>query len=276
MREQFAEKPAALLHGVTGSGKTEIYIHLIAETLARGGDVLLLVPEIALTAQLIGRMERIFGSRVTPYHSKLTNRRRTETYLRLNRSQGAASSLARVDISASSGICNYNRGRGARRPATSRPIRARYNARDCAVVMARLGGGRTLLGSATPSLETWLNAEGGKYGRAVLAERYGDARPPEIFVSDTIRAAKRGERHAHFNKLLLDKMEETLGRGGQVMLFQNRRGFSPYVECSQCGWTARCPHCNVTRTYHGGRRRLGLATTAAATPRCRRSALRAR
>lgn len=99
--------------------------------------------------------------------------------------------------------------------------------------MARLWGGRTLLGSATPSLETWLNAESGKYGRAVLAERYGDARPPEIFVSDTIRAAKRGERHAHFNKLLLDKMEETLGRGGQVMLlFQNRRGFSPYVECS--------------------------------------------
>ena len=132
----------------------------------------------------------------------------------------------------------------------------RYNARDCAVVMARLWGGRTLLGSATPSLETWLNAEGGKYGRAVLAERYGDARPPEIFVSDTIRAAKRGERHAHFNKLLLDKMEETLGRGGQVMLFQNRRGFSPYVECSQCGWTARCPHCNVTLTYHKGGARL--------------------
>ena len=113
-----------------------------------------------------------------------------------------------------------------------------------------------LLGSATPSLETWLNAEGGKYGRAVLAERYGDARPPEILVSDTIRAAKRGERHAHFNKLLLDKMEETLGRGEQVMLFQNRRGFSPYVECSQCGWTARCPHCNVTLTYHKGGARL--------------------
>ena len=118
--------------------------------------------------------------------------------------------------------------------------------------MARLWGGRTLLGSATPSLETWLNAEGGKYGRAVLAERYGDARPPEIFVSDTIRAAKRGERHAHFNKLLLDKMEAALGRGEQVMLFQNRRGFAPYVECSECGWTARCPHCNVTLTYHKG------------------------
>ena len=121
--------------------------------------------------------------------------------------------------------------------------------------MARLLGCRTLLGSATPSLETWLNAEGGKYGRAVLTERYGAARPPRIFVSDTLRAARRGERHAHFNKLLLDKMAETLDRGEQVMLFQNRRGFSPYVECTACGWTARCPHCNVTLTYHkaGGR-----------------------
>ena len=258
LREQFAEKPAALLHGVTGSGKTEIYIHLIAETLARGGDVLLLVPEIALTAQLIGRMERIFGSRVTPYHSKLTNRRRTETYLRLNRSQGGefvvgVRSSIFLPLKHLQLIIVDEEHDASYKQADPAP---RYNARDCAVVMARLWGGRTLLGSATPSLETWLNAEGGKYGRAVLAERYGDARPPEIFVSDTIRAAKRGERHAHFNKLLLDKMEETLGRGEQVMLFQNRRGFSPYVECSQCGWTARCPHCNVTLTYHKGGARL--------------------
>lgn len=131
----------------------------------------------------------------------------------------------------------------------------RYHARDCAVMMARIFGGRTLLGSATPSLETWLHASGGKYGRATLSERYGDARMPEIIVSDTLRAARRGERHAHFNKLLLDKIGETLGRGEQVMLFQNRRGFSPYVECTECGWTARCPDCNVTLTYHkaGGR-----------------------
>ena len=258
LREQFAEKPAALLHGVTGSGKTEIYIHLIAETLARGGDVLLLVPEIALTAQLIGRMERIFGSRVTPYHSKLTNRRRTETYLRLNCSQGGefvvgVRSSIFLPLKHLQLIIVDEEHDASYKQADPAP---RYNARDCAVVMARLWGGRTLLGSATPSLETWLNAEGGKYGRAVLAERYGDARPPEILVSDTIRAAKRGERHAHFNKLLLDKMEETLGRGEQVMLFQNRRGFSPYVECSQCGWTARCPHCNVTLTYHKGGARL--------------------
>ena len=220
--------------------------------------MLLLVPEIALTAQLIGRMERIFGSRVTPYHSKLTNRRRTETYLRLNCSQGGefvvgVRSSIFLPLKHLQLIIVDEEHDASYKQADPAP---RYNARDSAVVMARLWGGRTLLGSATPSLETWLNAEGGKYGRAVLAERYGDARPPEIFVSDTIRAAKRGERHAHFNKLLLDKMEETLGRGEQVMLFQNRRGFSPYVECSQCGWTARCPHCNVTLTYHKGGARL--------------------
>lgn len=259
LREQFAAgKTTALLQGVTGSGKTEIYIHLIAEVLSRGGDVLLLVPEIALTAQLIERMERIFGSRVTPYHSKLTNRRRTETYLRLNRSDGGefvvgVRSSVFLPLKHLQLIVVDEEHDASYKQTEPAP---RYNARDCAVVMARLTGGRTLLGSATPSLETWLNAASGKYGRAELTERYGDARPPEILVSDTLRAARRGERKAHFNKLLLDRIGETLDRGGQVMLFQNRRGFSPYVACSECGWTARCPHCNVTLTYHKGGRKL--------------------
>lgn len=258
LRGQFAGKQTLLLHGVTGSGKTEIYIHLIAEVLSRGGDVLLLVPEIALTAQLIERMERIFGSRVTSYHSKLSPRRRTETYLRLNRSQGGE-----FVIGARSAIFlplkrlqlvivdeEHDAGYKQNDPAP------RYNARDCAVVMARIFGGRTLLGSATPSLETWLNAAVGKYGKAVLTERYGDARPPRIIISDTVRAAKRGERRSHFNKALSDRIGEQLARGGQTMLFQNRRGFSPYVECPGCGWTARCPHCNVTLTLHKSSRSL--------------------
>ncbi len=259
LQAQFASgKSTALLQGITGSGKTEIYIHLIAEVLSRGGDVLLLVPEIALTAQLIDRMERIFGSRVTPFHSKLTNRCRTETYMRLNHSEGgefvvgARSALflplkrLRLIIVDEEHDSSYKQSEPA----------PRYHARDCAVMMARLYGGHTLLGSATPSLETWLNARIGKYGMATLSERYGDARLPQILVSDTLRAARRGERHSHFNKLLLDKIEETLERGEQVMLFQNRRGFSPYVTCTECGWTARCPSCNVTLTYHqrgGGR-----------------------
>ena len=253
-----AGKSTALLQGITGSGKTEVYIHLIAEVLARGGDVLLLVPEIALTAQLIARMERIFGSRVTPYHSKLTNRRRTETYLRLNRSEGGefvvgVRSSIFLPLKRLQLVIVDEEHDASYKQTEPAP---RYNARDCAVVMARLVGGRTLLGSATPSLETWLNAASGKYGRAELTERYGDARPPEILVSDTLRAAKRGERKAHFNKLLLDKIGEALDRAEQVMLFQNRRGFSPYVECSECGWTARCPHCNVTLTYHKNGQKL--------------------
>lgn len=258
LRRQFAEgRETALLHGVTSSGKTEIYIHLIADVLARGGDVLLLVPEIALTAQLIERMERIFGSRVTPYHSRLTDRQRSETYLRLNRSEGGefvvgVRSSIFLPLSRLQLIIVDEEHDASYKQAEPAP---RYHARDCAVMMARLLGGRTLLGSATPSLETWLHASGGKYGKAVLSERYGDARMPEILVSDTLRAARRGERHAHFNKLLLDKIGEVLARGEQAMLFQNRRGFSPYVECTECGWTARCPDCNVTLTYHkaGGR-----------------------
>lgn len=259
LRGQFAAgKRTALLQGITGSGKTEVYIHLIAEVLARGGDVLLLVPEIALTAQLIERMERIFGSRVTAYHSKLTGRRRSETYLRLNRSAGGefvvgARSALFLPLKRLQLIVVDEEHDTSYKQIDPAP---RYQARDCAVMMARIAGGHSLLGSATPSLETWLNARSGKYGYAQLTERYGEARPPVVHISDTLRAARRGERTAHFNKLLLDKIDETLRRGDQVMLFQNRRGFSPYVECTECGWTARCPNCNVTLTYHKNGQRL--------------------
>ena len=253
--EQWRDRPTVLLHGVTGSGKTEIYIHLIAETVARGGDVLMLVPEIALTSQLIERMERIFGSRVTAYHSRLTDRRRTETYMRLNASSGGE-----LVIGARSALWlplrnlqlvivdeEHDTGYKQEDPAP------RYNARDCAVVLTRLYGCRTLLGSATPSMESYANARSGKYGYTVLTERYGDSRLPQIIISDTLLAARRGERRSHFNKALADRIDSALEAGGQVMLFQNRRGFAPYVECRSCGWTARCPDCNVTLTLHKGR-----------------------
>ena len=249
-----AGRRTVLLHGITGSGKTELYIHLIAEALARGGDVLLLVPEIAITAQLIARLERIFGSRVTAYHSKLTLARRTESYLRLTRSDGGelvvgARSALFLPLRHLQLIVVDEEHDTGYKQTDAQP---RYNARDVAVVMARLREARTVLGSATPSLESYANALSGKYGLATLDERYGDARPPLVLVSDTLRAVKRNERKTHFNRLLLDKLADVLARGEQAMLFQNRRGFAPYVECRACGWTARCPRCNVTLTYHKG------------------------
>lgn len=258
LKRGFQHHKTMLLQGITGSGKTEIYIHLIAQTLSCGGDALLLLPEIALTAQLIERMESIFGSRVTPYHSKLTDRKRAETYLRLGSAEGGElvvgvrSSIFLPLRHLQLVIVDEEHDAGYKQSEPS----PRYNARDCSSMLSQIFGGQTLLGSATPSLESWMNAESGKYGKVLLSERYGEAVEPHIFISDTIRAVKRGERHTHFNKLLLDKMSDALERHEQIMLFQNRRGFSPYVECRECGWTARCPNCNVTLTLHKGANRL--------------------
>ncbi len=258
IRHNFGQKSTTLLHGITGSGKTEVYIHLIAERLERGEDVLLLLPEIALTAQLIERMERIFGSRVVTYHSSLSGRKRTETFLQLNSCDtgsfvvGVRSAIF-LPLSNLKLIIVDEEHDPSYKQSDPAP---RYNARDAAVAIASMRGGNTLLGSATPSLESWTNAQSGKYGLAQLTERYGSSVPPTITISDTIRAAKRGERKGHFNFDLLHKLEERRARGEQSILFQNRRGFAPYIECSNCGWSARCPHCNVTLTLHKGQGRL--------------------
>ena len=248
----------ALLHGVTGSGKTEIYIHLIAEALAAGRDVLMLVPEIVITSQLIERLERIFEGRTTTYHSRLTPHRRGQTYLKLATSEGGA-----LVVGVRSAIFlplkrlglvivdeEHDAGYKQTDPAP------RYNARDAAVVMARLHDARVVLGSATPSLESYMNAVTGKYAYAELKERWGEGKLPEIVISDTIRAVKRGERRVHFNLDLLNNVSRSLAAGEQVMLFQNRRGYSPYLQCSTCGYSPRCPHCNVTLTQHKSSSRL--------------------
>lgn len=254
----FQSRQTALLHGITGSGKTELYIHLIAQTLAQGGDVLMLVPEIALTTQLTDRLERIFASRITPYHSKLTAERRTQTYLMLSRSNGgefvigARSALflplkhLRLIIVDEEHDASYKQSDPA----------PRYHARDCAVAATRFLGCHTLLGSATPSLESWTHAQTGKYGLATLTERYGGTPLPELICSDTLRAVKRGERKSHFNLELRERITRALARNEQIILFQNRRGFSPFVQCSSCGHTPQCPHCNVTLTYHKSSARL--------------------
>ena len=241
-----------LLHGVTGSGKTEIYMHFIAETLSRGGDVLLLVPEIALTSQLIERMEQVFGSRVTAYHSKLTALRRTESYLRLAQSSGGelvigARSALFLPLKNLQLVVVDEEHDASYKQSDTAP---RYHGRDCSVVLASLFGAKVILGSATPSLESYANAQWGKYGYSRLMERYGESQQPRIILSDTMRSVKRGERKSHFNIQLLNAMRDALERKEQVMLFQNRRGFTPFVQCSGCGWTMRCPHCNVTLTMH--------------------------
>ncbi len=277
IRQAFGQSQPALLYGVTGSGKTEIYMHLIAQTLAQGRDVLMLVPEIVITSQLVERMERVFSAHVTTYHSKLTPRRRTEIFLRMASSSGgelvvgARSAVFLPLLHIGLIIVDEEHDQSYKQTDTQ----PRYNARDCAVIMGRLTGAGVVLGSATPSLESYVNALSGKYRRVDLTERYGGGELPSVTVSDTMRAVKRGERKVHFNKVLLDGIAGALEAGEQVMLFQNRRGYAPYVECRECGWTARCPHCNVTLTLHRQPERLechycGYTTTLPATcPNCK-------
>lgn len=248
----FSRRGVVLLRGVTSSGKTEIYIHLIDKALRRGEDVLYLVPEISLTPQLVERLRRTFGDAVTVYHSGLTPSRRTKTYMGLLRSEGG-----NVVVGARSALFLPLRRLGlvvvdeehdaSYKQSEPSP---RYNGRDSAVMLASLYGARCILGSATPSLESYANLLSGKYAGATLSERYGGILTPRIIVSDTLRAAKRGERRLHFNRELLDAVALRLERGEQTMLLQNRRGYSPFVECTECGWTARCPRCNVSLTRH--------------------------
>lgn len=258
IKDFFEAKDVVLLHGVTGSGKTEIYVSLIAETLASGKDVLYLLPEIALTGQLIERMKRWFGERVVTYHSRFTERRRVESYLRVANGVGGelimgVRSALFLPIRSLGLVIIDEEHETSFKQSDPAP---RYNARDSAVVLARMCGAKTLLGSATPSIESYANAQQGKYGLVALGERYGDAVMPVVLVSDNLRAMQRGERKVHFNKILIDKIAATLESGSQVMLFQNRRGFSPYIECPACGWVAACPQCSVTLTLHKGEGKL--------------------
>lgn len=242
----------ALLHGVTSSGKTEIYTHRIAQSLERGEDVLLLVPEISLTAQLVERMRLIFSDRVIAYHSKLTAARRTQIYMDMLRAPsgnfivGARSALFLPYRKLGLVIVDEEHDTSYKQNEPN----PRYHGRDAAIMLANIHGAKTILGSATPSLESFNNAMAGKYAGVSLMTRYGGSLPPKIIISDTMRAVKRGERKSHFNKELLDRIADRLAAGEQIILFQNRRGYASYVECPRCGWKARCPHCNVTLSRH--------------------------
>lgn len=247
-----------LLHGVTGSGKTEIYIHLINEQLRKGHNAMYLLPEIAMTSQLVTRISTYFGDRVVVYHSRVNDRKRAESYRRAAEAHGGTlilgvrSAVFMPVDNLGLLIVDEEHDDSYKQNETA----PRYNARDCAVVLGRIHGAAVVLGSATPSVESYYNVTEGKYGVATLMQRYGGVKMPEVIISDTITAVERGERTAHFNKVLKDKITEALEAGEQVMLFQNRRGFSPYVECGGCGFVPMCRDCNVSLTLHKADRRL--------------------
>jgi primosomal protein N' (replication factor Y) len=238
LRTAFRHRKVALLFGVPASGKSEVAFHAIASTLARGRDVLLLLPEISLTTQFVKRVRAAFGERVVLYHSGLTDRRRAEAYLRL---AGADSPSLIVGTrqavflpARKLGLVVVDEEQDA--SYKQQDPAPRYNARDTAIVLAQLHGARVMLSSATPSLETWINCSGGggaggsgtgggKYGFVELSERYGGGCAPDVIVSDTLRAIRRGERKMHFNKDLLDRIEATLAHGRQVLVFHNYRSF---------------------------------------------------
>lgn len=253
IQRDFEAKDTVLFRGVTGSGKTEIYIHLIATALEKGDNVLFMIPEIALTTQLLERLQGYFDNRVVAYHSRYSDTARAALYSRLL--DPSQKGLLIVGVRSSVFLPLQNMGLvivdeehdTSYKQSDKSPS---YHARDTALFMARLQGAKSLLGSATPSLESYYNTLSGKYGYTELDQRYSGVELPEVIVSDTARAVRRGERRDHINLLLKEKIDSALESGEQVMLFQNRRGFSPYIECSSCGHVPTCPDCSVSLTYH--------------------------
>ncbi len=241
-----------LLHGVTSSGKTEIYIHLISEVLAQGKQVLYILPEIVLTSQLTDRLRRVFGDRLGVYHSRYTDAERVEVY-RKQVSDHPYDIM--VGVRSSVLLPFHNLGlviideehESSFKQAEPAP---RYHARSVALMMARMMGAKTLLGTATPSLETYSNAVSGKYGYVPLTTRFGNVSMPEIEVVDIAELKRKKLMNGPFSPRLLREMREALERREQIILFQNRRGFAPVVECKVCGWTPQCPHCDVSLTHH--------------------------
>lgn len=253
IKAAFEEKTVCLLHGVTSSGKTEIYLKLIEEVLNEGKQALYLLPEIALTTQLINRLQAYFGDKVLVFHSKYSMNERVEVYQNVLKAGegpkvviGARSAiflpfqqlgLIIIDEEHEASFKQYD-------PAP------RYHARDAAVVLANLFKAKTLMGSATPSLESYYNAVHDKYGFAELSRRFGNVMMPEIEIVDIKEKHRKKRMTGHFSDRLLKEIEESLSEGEQVILFQNRRGFSPILECNTCGHSPQCPNCDVSLTYH--------------------------
>ena len=246
------QKKVVLLHGVTSSGKTEIYIHLIQRAIDRHEQVLYLLPEIALTVQMMDRLRRAFGNRLGIYHSKYSDAERVEIWQKQLSANpydiilGARSAVFLPFQHLGMVIVDEEHETSYKQ---QEPM-PRYHARSAAIVLAKMYGAKTVLGTATPSMESYYNAMSGKYALVELKKRYQDIELPEITVVDVKELQRRKMMSGPFSPLLLAKMREAIDSGSQVILFQNRRGFAPMIECRQCGWVPKCKHCDVSLTFH--------------------------
>ncbi len=252
----FAQKKTVLLHGVTGSGKTRVYVELIRRVIQAGGQVLYMLPEIALTTQMIRRLERFFGGQVAVYHSRIGEGERVAIW------HAAAEGMPLL-LTARSGIFlsfkdlrlvivdeEHDPSFKQQEPAP------RYHGRDSALYLAHLWGASIVLGTATPSVESWHNTQTGKYGYVSMPHRYKELPLPEVRLIDSSEQHQKGQMQGLFSKPLLEAIQKTVEQGEQVLLFQNRRGYSPVLECRTCGWTATCLYCDVNLTYHKQRHLL--------------------
>lgn len=253
IQKQFNEKNVVLLHGVTSSGKTEIYIHLIKKAIDEGKQVLYLLPEIALTVQMTRRLQNVFGSRLGIYHSKYSDAERVEIWKKQLSSEpydvilGARSAVFLPFTRLGFVIVDEEHETSFKQQDPA----PRYHARSTAIMLARMyEGAKVLLGTATPSMESYHNACTGKYGYVQLTTRYKDVAMPEIRVVDTKDLYRRKMMRGAFSPDLLEAMRTALRNKKQVLLFQNRRGFAPMVECKVCGWVPKCKNCDVSLTYH--------------------------
>jgi primosomal protein N' (replication factor Y) len=261
---QFETQQTVLLNGVTSSGKTEIYIRLIEEQLKVGKQVLYLVPEIGLTTQIITRLKTAFGDLAGIYHSKFNDAERVEIWFNvLNEKSGNTGQQYKVILGARSAIFLPFKDLGLiivdeehENSYKQFDPAPRYNARDMAILMGNIHGAKVLLGSATPSYETYYNARSKKYGLVELTERFQGIEMPELFPANTQEAYKRKLMRSVFTPELYDEIATALSNKEQVILFQNRRGFAPFVQCGKCGWIPKCKYCDVSKTYHKNRSSL--------------------
>ena len=249
----FAEKNTVLLHGVASSGKTQIYSKLIEQTLAQGKQVLYLLPEIGISVQLTNRLEHFFGDQMSVYHNKYSTHERVEVWNNVLAQKEKAQFVLGVRTAVFLPFHNlglvivdeehdlsYKQAEG----------QGGYQVRDVALMLAHLHGAKTLLGSATPSAESYYNAQIGKYSMVRLTERFASTQPPQIELIDLKEKTKKKETQGHFSDTLLEAMTQTLAQGKQVILLQNRRGYAPYLQCEHCDTIPQCPHCDVSLTYH--------------------------